>query len=386
MLGWWLLIISPVHLPSYNMPPATQGQFPKPRASYSRCAFSTLLSLKILVAGLTSPAAAQVTPDRTLGAESSQLTLNGVTIDAAVADLIRGGARRGNNVFHSFERFSVGEGRRVYFENPAGVARVFGRVTGDLRSDILGTLGVAGGADLFLLNPNGIVFGPNAQLDIAGSFVASTADRFTFADGAAFNAIAPESSLLTVNVPLGVQFNNQPQNRPQGNLINQANLAVGPGQSLTLFGNVVTSSVALTAPDGNVQVLGNQVELVDRAGAMEPGGNTNLLVAAADGITIADVTDDALLFAPGTGEVVLRADANASGEGNITMLDRQDTLQTNGRNLTLFGNSLSLGALNTTAAPQSASRESGAVAITAGDITVSGIDASSVGGDGGNLP
>ncbi|MEO0406592.1 MAG: filamentous hemagglutinin N-terminal domain-containing protein [Cyanobacteria bacterium P01_A01_bin.135] len=303
-----------------------------------------------LVVLSSSPAAAQIVPDSTLGAESSQLVINGITIDAAAADLIRAGARRGANLFHSFERFSVGSGQRVYFENPVGVERVFGRITGNLRSDILGTLGVAGGADLFLLNPNGILFGPSARLDVAGSFVASTADRFAFVGGGEFNAIAPQESLLSVNVPLGVQFNSQPQNQPRGNILNQASLVVGSGQTLTLLGDTVSTVVRLAAPGGSAQVLGNQVEIIDNAASnlFGPSGETNLLIAAADDIAVADMTDDALLFAAGTGEIVLMADANADGVGDVVMLDRQDALLTNGRNLTVSGVDLNLGTIDTT--------------------------------------
>jgi filamentous hemagglutinin family protein len=143
--------------------------------------------------------APQIVPDLTLGSEASVLNLNGRVNNQLVA-LIEGGATRGNALFHSFEQFNVGEGQRVYFANPNGITNILGRVTGTDGSDILGTLGVDGGANLFLLNPNGILFGPDARLDISGSFTASTAERFIFADGAEFSAVNPKVvPLLTVN-------------------------------------------------------------------------------------------------------------------------------------------------------------------------------------------
>ena len=72
------------------------------------------------------------------------------------------GAIRGENLFHSFEQFAIQSGLRVDFTNPAGIENIFSRVTGGSASEILGTLGVEGSANLFLMNPNGIVFGNNA--------------------------------------------------------------------------------------------------------------------------------------------------------------------------------------------------------------------------------
>ncbi|MGD1932676.1 MAG: filamentous hemagglutinin N-terminal domain-containing protein [Leptolyngbyaceae cyanobacterium] len=189
-----------------------------------------------LYAGLPSRAVAQIIPDGTLGPESSLL------IDvSAVEQLIQGGALREENLFHSFEQFSIGEGGHVYFAHPANVERIFSRVTGDLPSDIFGTLGVNGGADLYLLNPNGIVFGPNARLDVGGSFVVSTANSFAFADGSEFSAVAPETSLLTIDVPLGVQFNTP----TQGNIDSFGQLAAG--QDLTLQGQELYLEGGLSA-------------------------------------------------------------------------------------------------------------------------------------------
>ena len=106
-------------------------------------------------------AKAQIQPDRTLGDESS--IINSIT---ELRSLIEGGATRGSNLFHSFSDFNVGEGSQVYFANPEGIANIFSRVTGSNISEILGTLGVEGTANLFFLNPNGIVFGENAFVDV----------------------------------------------------------------------------------------------------------------------------------------------------------------------------------------------------------------------------
>jgi filamentous hemagglutinin family protein len=192
---------------------------------------------------------AQITPDTTLGAESSVVTPDAI-VGGDPADLIEGGALRGSNVFHSFIDFNVAESQRVYFANPNGIENIVSRVTGGNVSNIFGTLGVDGAANLFLLNPNGILFGPNAQLDVAGSFSASTGDRFSYLDGSEFSAVNPnDAPLVTVNITPGVQFG---ADAPDALILNQGNLVAG--QDLTLQAGAVNSSGTLTANNGQVWV------------------------------------------------------------------------------------------------------------------------------------
>jgi filamentous hemagglutinin family protein len=93
----------------------------------------------------------------------------------------------------------MNNGQRVYFANPIGIENIFSRVTGNNVSNILGTLGVNGNANLFLLNPNGIIFGSNARLDINGSFLATTAHSFQFPGGTQFSATNPEAPPIIVD-------------------------------------------------------------------------------------------------------------------------------------------------------------------------------------------
>ncbi|MEC4813889.1 MAG: filamentous hemagglutinin N-terminal domain-containing protein, partial [Scytonema sp. PMC 1069.18] len=194
--------------------------------------------------------AAQVVLDRTMGAENSIVTPN-VEIKGLPSDRIDGGAIRGAELFHSFQEFNVGEGRGVYFSNPIGIENILTRVTGKNASNIFGRLGVLGNANLFLLNPNGIIFGPNASLDIAGSFMGSTANSLNFADGTEFSATNPTAPpLLIMKVPLGVQF---PKEQPKA-IVNTGNLSAGTRQNLTLLGGTVVSTGQLSAPSGQVSV------------------------------------------------------------------------------------------------------------------------------------
>ncbi|EGJ32928.1 MULTISPECIES: filamentous hemagglutinin N-terminal domain-containing protein [Moorena] len=208
------------------------------------------------------PVLAQIVPDHTLGDNPSVVKPN-VEVKGLPADLIEGGATRGDNLFHSFSDFNVGDLQRVYFANPAGINNILSRVTGSNISKIFGTLGVDGAANLFLLNPNGIVFGANSQLDVAGSFVGSTANSVVFGNGTEFSATNPEEPpLLTINITPGLQYG---QNHPQP-IVNAGNLAVGQGQNVTLVGGSVISTGDILASGGEINILAVPAETLVQLG------------------------------------------------------------------------------------------------------------------------
>jgi filamentous hemagglutinin family protein len=200
----------------------------------------------------TSPSQAQIVPDATLPNNSS------VTTDG----IITGGTVAGKNLFHSFKEFSVLSGSRAYFNNDTAIQNIISRVTGESVSKIDGLI-KANNANLFLLNPNGIIFGPNASLDIGGSFLATTASSLKFADGMEFSAKAPQTTpLLTISVPIGLQFGGN-----AGSIFNQSQatdssgetvgLQVQPGRTLALVGGDVSlDGGVLTAPGGRVELGG----------------------------------------------------------------------------------------------------------------------------------
>ncbi len=195
---------------------------------------------------------AQVIPDQTLGSEGSI-----VKPVNPVREQIEGGAIRGGNLFHSFQEFNVRNGASVHFANPPGVNNILSRVTGREPSNILGTLGVQGNANLFFINPNGILFGPNARLDLGGSFFASTANSIRLGENGAFSAIQPHNNAL-LRVNPSALFVNQLQ--AQQSIIHQSTaegvgLQVQPGQTLGLIGgNIVIDGGILTAEQGRIEL------------------------------------------------------------------------------------------------------------------------------------
>ncbi|MEL6383764.1 MAG: filamentous hemagglutinin N-terminal domain-containing protein, partial [Cyanobacteria bacterium J06626_18] len=206
----------------------------------------------ILIFVATAEAQNAITPDDTLGAESSV-----VVPFNADTDVITGGATRGQNLFHSFEEFGIGEGNGAYFiTETEAIANIFARVTGSNISDIQGVLGTRQftgtgfaptGADLFLINPNGVVFGEGAALDVGGSFAATTATDVQFGDAGSFSTLDPDAppSLLTID-PSAYIFNQLPigditSRSTRSDLIDGATegLRVPDGETLTLLGGAI---------------------------------------------------------------------------------------------------------------------------------------------------
>ncbi|NEQ90041.1 MAG: filamentous hemagglutinin N-terminal domain-containing protein [Okeania sp. SIO2G4] len=227
-----------------------------------------------------SRASAQLIPDRTLGKENSVVTPN-TNIKGIESDRIDGGAKRGANLFHSFQEFNIQRGRGVYFRNPDGVANILTRITGSNTSNILGILGVLGNANLFFINPNGIIFGPEAQLDIGGSFYGATADSILFKNGFEFATSDPQvPPLLTVNLPIGLRLPENPgsiQVQGQGHNLTfdpdtfsyvrenrNIGLQVGVGETLALIGGDISLEGGnLTAEGGHIQLGSVQSGVVE---------------------------------------------------------------------------------------------------------------------------
>lgn len=209
-------------------------------------------SLTLSWLATTSSLQAQIVQDATLP-NSSIVTPTGNT------NVITGGTTAGSNLFHSFEQFSVPTNGSAIFDNATNIQNIISRVTGSFESNINGLIQANGTANLFLLNPNGIIFGPNARLSIGGSFLASTASGLNFADKTEFSATNSSITkpLLTVSVPVGLQFG-----RPAGRIEVQqgASLQVQSGKTQGLVGG------ELTLVGGRLTAVGGRIELGSVAG------------------------------------------------------------------------------------------------------------------------
>jgi filamentous hemagglutinin family protein len=233
---------------------------------------------------------AQIIPDNSLGSESSVVVPN-VNIKGINSDRIDGGAIRGSNLFHSFLEFNIDNGRGAYFSNLENISNILTRVTGSNISNIFGTLGVLGNANLFLINPNGIVFGPNARLDVGGSFFASTADSILFENSVEFAASNPDAPpLLTINIPIGLNFRENP-----GSIINQAALTTTEDGSPLRDNNGFLTPQGLNVPQNQTLALVGGNVLFDNGVAISPGSNIELGGLSQPGIVELNV-DGTLTF------------------------------------------------------------------------------------------
>jgi filamentous hemagglutinin family protein len=223
---------------------------------------------------------AQVTADDTVNTQVNQ-TDN--------VSEITGGETRGDNLFHSFQEFSVGAGNEAFFNNAEAIANIFSRVTGGDISNINGLISANGSANLFLINPAGITFGEGASLNIGGSFYGSTADSILFEDGE-FSATDLENSpVLTINAPIGLGFRDNPQD-----VINQSGGFDSTGQFISGLQVLEGKSLALIGGDvrfdsGYISAPGGRVELGGLSATGTIGFNDDGSFSFPDGIARGDV-------------------------------------------------------------------------------------------------
>jgi filamentous hemagglutinin family protein len=297
-------------------------------------------------------ASAQAKP---LLTETSLIFLAQVTIDGTTSTTvtptdtgvrIENGNREGGNLFHSFDRFSIPTGTEAYFNNPSDLVNIFSRVTGGDLSQIDGLIRANGGANLFLINPAGIVFGEGAKLQLGGSFYGSTADSIVFSNGEFSATNLSNPPLITINAPIGLNFRDNPQPIINRSVADNVGLQVNAGETIGLIGGgieIVGNGTTLGEgnPINNIMAQGATVWLGGLAEAGKVSVEENL-ISLPDDVARANV-----IFANGA-----RVDVASTGEGAITVISN---------NITLTQGSQLIGGI---------AENSGTIESQAGDITI----------------
>ncbi|MDO9141885.1 MAG: filamentous hemagglutinin N-terminal domain-containing protein [Methylobacter sp.] len=172
------------------------------------------------------------------------------------------GTTVGNNLFHSFTEFNVATGQTVEFTGSNALKNVISRVTGTGATDIDGTLKSSiANAAFYFINPNGITFGANAQVDVPGSFHVSTADKIGFPDhGAVFYADSSQASTLSSEAPAAFGFLDTSAANNGLIEVNGAQLSVATGQTLdAVAGEIaVKNGATISAPAGEIRLVATQ--------------------------------------------------------------------------------------------------------------------------------
>jgi len=209
--------------------------------------------LAVFLLALSAASQADISTDGTMGPATN---LTGPDY-AITQDL---GTRTGNNLFHSFQRFSIHSGESGTFSGDAGINNVIGRVTGGEISNIDGVLrSTIPNADIYLINPSGIMVGQNASIDINGSLHISTADYLKLGINGRFDASNPGNTVLSVAAPSAFGF----LGAPAGISFDRSNLRTPNGATLTVVGGDIDMQ------DATLHSRGGQIHLASVASAGE---------------------------------------------------------------------------------------------------------------------
>jgi filamentous hemagglutinin family protein len=294
---------------------------------------------------------AQVTSDGTTG---TVVDANGNSFE------INAGTRSGGNLFHSFGQFSVPTGGQAVFNNAVDVSNILSRVTGGNVSQINGLIEAQSGANLFLINPAGIIFGQGASLNIGGSFYGSTADSILFEDGE-FSAVNDlNQPILRINAPIGLGFRDNPapiENNSKADagldpagVDGYFGLRVPDGKSFALAGGDIKAN------GGGIVTFGGRIDLAAVGGEGTLGLTTNgddFSFSFPDNLLRADVSlnnqADFLVAAGGGGDIAINArnidienksSLNAGILSNLGSTDSQaGNIFINARNLNVINSS-----------------------------------------------
>ena len=222
------------------------------------------------------------------------------------------------NQFHSFESFSLNATESANFIAPTSVQNIVAKVNGAAPSVIDGTLQVTdSGSDpnLYLMNSSGILFGPNASLNLPGSFTATTAEEIGFEQGWFGSGIEdidtiaglPTGDFVLTSSKSSTEFHSDveiagtaiprtaisgtavPGTAVPGTISNEGNLAVRAGENISLLGSSVTNAGTLSAPSGNITLAAAPSDTLIKL--RQPNGLITLEFEPLDSSNHASITD-----------------------------------------------------------------------------------------------
>lgn len=322
---------------------------------------SLFLSCTVLLTHL-NPTSAQSQPIRSAENEmNTRVNRDGNRFN------ITGGqrSRDGANLFHDFERFGLNANQVANFRSSPEIRNILGRISGGDISVINGLIQVTGGnSNLYLMNPAGIIFGPNARLNVPAAFTATTADGISF-DNGWFSAVGDNNYAALVGDPNGFAFT---MSNP-GTIINAGNLAVTPGQQLTLLGGTVISTGTLSAPGGEITIATVPGESLVRIS--QEGYLLNLELPLAEGRNREDLLPNVLSFNPLSLPELLTGGSVRNATGAIVTSD--GTVRLTGSGLRVRGGDVVAQAVTAETATLSADRNltlAGSQLQTTGDLSL----------------
>jgi CHAT domain-containing protein len=306
--------------------------------SFRRMTRRLSLTLVLIIGLGATPATAQITPNG-LG---TQVNRDGNTFN------IHGGTQAGRNLFHSFYQFGLNQGQIANFWSNPAIANILARVNGGSASYINGLIQVLGGrSNLFLMNPSGIVFGPNASLNVPAAFTATTADRILF-PGGSFHAYGENNFANLAGDPIGFAFDR----KDPAAIVNEANLtatsvSLVAGQVINT-GKVTANQITIAAvPGENLvrlsqagQILSLEFNPQQAASVADASGNIPITrlpeLLTGGGVTTVTVNPDQTVTLAGVAVPMSSGSALIGG-----VLDASNAVA-NGGQVGVFGTNISL--------------------------------------------
>ncbi len=262
----------------------------------------------------------------------------------------------GANLFHSLEKFGLNPDQIANFLANPQIQNILTRVVGGDTSLINGLIQVTGGnANLFIMNPNGIIFGPNARLDLRGDFTATTATGIGFGSDRWFNALGNQQYSQLMGDPSQFAFDLT----QSGSIINAGKLEVAAGQNLTLLGSIVVNTGTLGAPNGNINIAAipgtNRVKISQTGNllsleipmprtvpqaftSIQPLDLPTLLTQGSNGLALGVTTDaNGNLVLASSGGVIDNTAGTAVLEGTVNTAHSSSNVNLIGTHLNILG-------------------------------------------------